>query len=74
MRSECINRLPSSLAKLARDGSADAFAAALKTYLDSSDYKRFAVLDTIYQIDNKYVRPALLDILREVRLKPNYFK
>lgn len=72
--SECINRLPSTLSKLARDGSAEAFAAALKTYLDSSDYKRFAVLDTIYQIDNEYVRPALLDILCEVRLKPNYFK
>lgn len=74
LRSECINRLPSSLSKLAQNGSPEAFAAALKTYLDSSDYKRFAVLDTIYQIDNEYVRPALLDILCEARLKPNYFK
>lgn len=74
LRSECINRLPSPLPKLARNGSAEAFTAALKTYLDSSDYKRFAVLDTIYQIDNEYVRPALLDILCEASLKPNYFK
>lgn len=74
LRSECINQLPSSLSKLAQNGSAEAFAATLKTYLDSSDYKRFAVLDTIYQIDNEYVRPALLDILCEARLKPNYFK
>lgn len=74
LRSECLNRLPSSLSKLAHDGSAEAFTAALKTYLDSSDYQRFAVLDTLYQIDNEYVRPALLDILCEVRLKPNYFQ
>lgn len=74
LRSECINRLPSPLPKLAQNGSAEAFTAALKTYLDSSDYKRFAVLDTIYQIDNEYVRPALLDILCEAPLKPNYFK
>jgi predicted DNA-binding WGR domain protein len=74
LQAEMIEFLPPELQGLARNGTAEAFATALKTYLDSSDYKRFAVLDTIYQIDNEYVRPALLDILCDAPLKPNYFK
>lgn len=35
---------------------------------------QFEILDTIYLIDNKNVRPALLEILRTATLKPNYFK
>lgn len=52
MRSQKIEQLPSELRSLARNGSAEAFATALRTYLSSGDYRRFVVLDTIYQIDN----------------------
>lgn len=74
MRSEKIDQLPSELSRLARNESAEAFATALRTYLNSSDYRHFTVLDTIYQIDNEYVRPALLDVLCDAPLKPNYFQ
>ncbi|MEW5856896.1 MAG: HEAT repeat domain-containing protein, partial [Cyanobacteriota bacterium] len=74
MRSEKIEQLPLELRDLARNGTSEAFATALRDYLNSSDYRRFAVLDTIYQIDNEYVRPALLDILGEAPFKPNYFQ
>ncbi|HBB32852.1 MAG TPA: hypothetical protein DDZ80_31190 [Cyanobacteria bacterium UBA8803] len=74
MRSQKIAELPSELRSLAQNGTAEAFSTALKTYLNSSHYKRFAVLDTIYHIDNEYVRPALLDTLIEAPLKPPYFQ
>ncbi|MBD1881816.1 HEAT repeat domain-containing protein [Coleofasciculus sp. FACHB-T130] len=74
MRSEKIEQLPLELRDLARNGTAKAFATTLRDYLNSSDYRRFAVLDTIYQIDNEYVRPALLDILCETPFKSNYFQ
>lgn len=74
MRSEKIEQLPSELRSLAGSGSAEAFATALHTYLNSGDYRQFAVLNTLYQIDNEYVRPALLDILCDTPLKPNYFQ
>jgi predicted DNA-binding WGR domain protein len=74
MRSEKIEQLPSELRDLARNGTAETFATALRDYLNSSDYRRFSVLDTIYQIDNQYVRPALLDILCETPFKSNYFQ
>lgn len=74
MRSEKIEQLPSELRDLARNGTKEAFATALRDYLNSSDYRHFAVLDTIYQIDNESVRPALLDILCEAPFKSNYFQ
>ena len=71
---ELQTALPMGSASLAQNSSSADFANALRTYLDSDDYKHFAVLDTLYQIDNEYVRPALLDILSTAPLKPSYFK
>lgn len=74
MRSQKIAQLPTELRNLAQNGTTEAFKAALQAYLNISDYKRFAVLDTIYQINNEYVRPALLDLICDAPLRPNYFK
>ena len=74
LRSEIIELLPPQLRELAENGSAEEFSAALKTYLDSEDSSRFAVLDRLYQIDGRWARSALLDILKTAPLKPNYFK
>ncbi|MCU0515445.1 MAG: HEAT repeat domain-containing protein [Oscillatoria sp. Prado101] len=74
MRAGKIERLPSELRELARNGSSEAFAAALRAYLDGGDSTHFAVLAAIYQIDNEHVRPALLSVLRDAPLKPNYFR
>ncbi len=71
---ERIEFLPQELRSLARSGSASAFATALQNYLEGGNYKHFAVLDTIYQIDNQQVRPALIKILRNVPFQPNYFQ
>lgn len=89
LRAEKIEELPSELRESARNGSAEEFYNVLKKYLDyrllnqssapvgalvSKDYQRFAVLDTIYQIDNEYVRPALLEILSVGWFLPNTFQ
>ena len=74
MRSQKIVQLPSKLQDLAVNGTAETFETGLQTYLESNDFHLFAVLDTIYQIDNDKVRPPLLNILRSAPLEPNYFK
>ncbi|MEM8778167.1 MAG: WGR domain-containing protein, partial [Cyanobacteria bacterium P01_G01_bin.49] len=74
LRSQKITELPIDLQELAQNGEAENFEDALKSYLETNDYKRFKVLDTLYQIDNEFVRPALLKILKEAPLQPNYFK
>ncbi|NEN96796.1 MAG: WGR domain-containing protein, partial [Moorea sp. SIO3I7] len=74
LRSQQIEQLPAELqSHIETDNPAD-FSNALVTYLDSNDYTRFGVLDTLYQINNAQVRPALLNILRTAPLRPNYFK
>ncbi|MFB2938624.1 WGR domain-containing protein [Aerosakkonemataceae cyanobacterium BLCC-F154] len=74
LRSQKIAELPTPLQELAKNGSAIEFTNALTEYLKTCDYQGFTVLDTIYQINNENVRPALLEILRTAPFKPNYFK
>ncbi|MFL9452581.1 MULTISPECIES: HEAT repeat domain-containing protein [Nostocales] len=65
-----IELLPPELRNLASSTSVEAFeefAAARPSYL-------FAFLDKIYQIDNKFLRPAILQILRTAPFQPNYFR
>ncbi|WP_272819197.1 WGR domain-containing protein [Scytonema hofmannii] len=71
---ELIEFLPPELRVLARHGAAEEFKTALNYYLNHHDYKRYEVLDKIYQIDNQHVRPALLDIISHAPFKPNYFQ
>ncbi|WP_204102261.1 MULTISPECIES: hypothetical protein [Spirulina sp. CCY15215] len=74
MRRVKLGELPEELRGVAENNNSDRFARSLHTYLDSSDYRRFAVLDAIYQINNNTVRPALLATLKTAPLRPNYFK
>ncbi|MGB3205840.1 MAG: WGR domain-containing protein [Crinalium sp.] len=74
LQSEMIEMLPEQLKNLARDGSAEDFTTTLRAYLNNGNYQHFTVLDTIYRIDNQYVRPALIEILKTAPFKPNYFK
>lgn len=74
LRSQKIAELPTPLQELAKNGSATEFTNSLTEYLKTCDYQGFTVLDTIYQINNENVRPALLEILRTAPFKPNYFK
>jgi predicted DNA-binding WGR domain protein len=74
LQAETIELLPKELQATANNGSAADFASNLSKYLETDDYKRFAVLDDLYRIDNQYTRPALLGILRTAPLRPNYFQ
>jgi hypothetical protein len=73
-KSSVIAGLPSELRGLAETGPADTFTITLLTYLNDADNKGYSVLDAVYLIDNRHVRPALRHILRTAPLKPNYFK
>jgi len=74
LQSRQIAMLPEQLRDYARNGSSASLSAALESYLDGGDYQKFAVLDTLYKIDNQHSRPALLNILRTAPLRPNYFQ
>jgi predicted DNA-binding WGR domain protein len=73
-RADLVAQLPPELREAAQSGPAEDFARALQAYLEGGDFRRFAILETIYLIDNEHVRPALLDVLRTAPLKPNYFQ
>lgn len=73
-RLRTLTELPDHVRGLAEHGPTDALAAALREYLDGDDHKRYAILDALYLIDNEHVRPALLQLLREAPLRPNYFQ
>lgn len=73
-RQDMIGKLPESLRALATHGPATEFARALKEYLANANHEQFAVLDTIYLIDNEHVRPALIELLQTAPLRPNYFQ
>jgi len=76
---ETINLLSPQLREIATNNSAEEFSNALHTYLNeevdtTENIIRTNFLDILYQINNKTVRPALLDILRTAPFQPNYFK
>ena len=73
MRCQKISELPVAIKDFVQNGTPD-FAAALQTYLDHKDYKRYRVLDTLYQIDCEYTRPIILQIVKAAPFEPNYFK
>jgi predicted DNA-binding WGR domain protein len=73
-RNDLFASLPEELRRPATAGSADDFLKVLQAYLEAGDHSRFQVLDTIYLIDSDAIRPALLNILRNAPLKPNYFR
>lgn len=74
MKVEKLAELPPELKEAAETNNSDRFVRSLLTYLDSSDYRRFTILDTIYQIDNNTVRPALVETVKTAPFAPNYFK
>lgn len=74
LRDQKLDQLPPQLKELALNGTVENFTISVQDYLNTQDYKKFAILDTLYQIDNPITRPTLIQILRTAPLKPNYFK
>ncbi|HEY9703640.1 MAG TPA: WGR domain-containing protein, partial [Allocoleopsis sp.] len=74
LQNQQIDLLPEPLKNLAKNGSVTEFKTALNEDLNTADYGGYAVLDTLYKIDNEIVRPALIEILKTAPFKPNYFQ
>jgi hypothetical protein len=68
-----INKLPPRLKNLALNGTSEHFLESLNQYLieDNAD---FNVINTIYQINNAKVRPALINFVKTAPFALNYFR
>jgi predicted DNA-binding WGR domain protein len=69
-----IKSLPHELRETVETGTSESLTQDLKLYLQTDNYNRFSILNTLYLIDNEQTRPALIEILRTAPLRPNYFK
>ncbi len=71
---KCIRQLPEELKDLAQQGPCEQFQVAFSEVLNRSDANTSVVLEMAYYIDNEHVRPAVINVLRELPLKPNHFQ
>jgi predicted DNA-binding WGR domain protein len=75
LKNDLIVKLPTKLRGLIRlGGEMTVISEAVQTYLATATPQQFDVLDLLYQIDNEYSRPVVLDIVRNAPLQPNYFQ
>jgi predicted DNA-binding WGR domain protein len=74
MRSQLIGQLPIALQDPVRHGTAEQFSEALQVLLNSEDRYRFMAIELLYQINSENIRPAILDVLRTIPLRYNYFQ
>ncbi len=72
LQTEMIEFLSSELRDLARHGSAEKFEQEFNQRLREG--KSFSDIKRLYQIDNEYVRPALLNFLRTAPFQENFFQ
>ena len=74
LQAKIIELFPSTLQNLINQGSSQAIATELETYLQNCQAQDYVILEQMYQIDNQHTRPVLLEILRTAPFKPNYFQ
>ena len=72
LQTEIIEFLSPELRNLARYGSAENFAQELSDRLAQGN--SYQDIERLYQIDNEYVRPALLNFLRTALFQENFFQ
>ncbi|MBS1796597.1 MAG: WGR domain-containing protein [Acidobacteria bacterium] len=74
LREKALAELPETLRTLAKSGTPESFEAALRAELQKPARGALTVLSRLYEAENAVIRPALLALLREIPLKPRYFK
>lgn len=74
MRETLVQSLPSDIQSALQQKNAARLGLAIGTHLLPRGHDRFAILDTLYLINDEHIRPALLDTLRSAQLAPNYFQ
>ncbi|MCJ8280036.1 MAG: hypothetical protein MJK14_09005 [Rivularia sp. ALOHA_DT_140] len=70
LQADLIASLPLELGRLARTTSLEIF----ENFVINHPAYFFQVFEKIYQIENPYIRPSILKILRTVPFQPNYFR
>lgn len=74
LQEKSIELLPTDLQILAQSVVPEDFERALRAFLEKPTKTSHTVLEQVYQVDNPVVRPALINLLGEIPLKPKYFK
>ncbi|NES05280.1 MAG: WGR domain-containing protein [Okeania sp. SIO2F4] len=72
LQKEMIEFLSPELREFARHGTAEKFEEVFNKSLEEG--KSFSDIERLYQIDNEYVRPALLNFLRTAPFQENFFQ
>ncbi len=72
-KTKLINQLPSPIKESIKTNP-EQLLQDLDAFLIDKPYQNYQVLYTLYLIDNKISRPALIELLHTAPLKPNYFK
>ncbi|MGD1809569.1 WGR domain-containing protein [Dapis sp. BLCC M126] len=72
LQTEMIEFLSPELREFARHGTAEKFEEVFKQRLGEG--KSFSDIERLYQIDNEYVRPALLNFIRTAPFQENFFQ
>lgn len=74
LKSAAISRLPENFQTFIKDKTAENLTTALREEISNVKNKSFDLLTSLYETHDETARLALLEILREIPLKVNFFK
>ncbi len=74
LREKALGTLPEKLKNIAATGTALKFEGALREEINGQKTGALMILSRVYEVENEIMRPALLNLLKEIPLKPRYFK
>jgi len=74
LKDRIASLLPAELRDSAINGTSENFSENLRAYLQNPTPEHCEVLNQLYSIDNEFIRPVLLPLLRTIPFRPNYFK
>jgi predicted DNA-binding WGR domain protein len=72
--SQKLDNLPNKFHRILQTGTNDKLLAALREEKENLKRGSFTILSDIYVVADEKVRPAILEIINEIPLKPKFFK
>ena len=72
--SQRLDRLPNKFHRILQNGNSDELLTVLREEKENLKRGSFTILSDIYVVADEQFRPAILEILDEIPLKPKFFK
>jgi predicted DNA-binding WGR domain protein len=72
--SQKLDNLPNKFKQILRNGDSDELLSALREEKENLKRGSFTILSDIYVVADEKFRPAILEIINEIPLKPKFFK